>query len=159
MMKYEDIKHFKNMKFYRFTGVYKKTFNKMIEILEQKYKEISRKGGPKHRINTKNRLLIFLFYYKSYTSQYTIAALYKITQSAVYKIIKSVTNALKESCDFDFKQNKELLNTDENSVVIVDATEVKIQKPTQDQRKYYSGKSKDHAIKIQIIIDAIKKKY
>ena len=28
MMKYEDIKHFKNMKFYRFTGVYKQTFNK-----------------------------------------------------------------------------------------------------------------------------------
>jgi hypothetical protein len=51
------------------------------------------------------------------------------------------------------KKSRELTQNDLETILI-DATEVQIQRPKKKQREFYSGKKKKHSIKFEIQTDA-----
>lgn len=52
---------------------------------------------------------------------------------------------------------KKLIEDKSIEIVVVDATEVEIERPQKNRKKYYSEKKKRHTLKIQIITDEKKK--
>ena len=71
-----------------------------------------------------------------------------------YRIIQKVDNILIRSRAFSFPGKKELLQKEtEEKVVVMDVTEIPIEKPKKKQKSVYSGKQGEHTLKTQLIID------
>ena len=50
-----------------------------------------------------------------------------------------------------------ILTQDDLETILIDATEIPIQRPKNGQRKFYSGKKKRHTMKLEIQIDQNRK--
>ena len=104
------------------------TFFFILDKLDQQYSDSHKKGGRPPKINTLNRLCIFLAYYRHYrTMEEDIANEYDISVSTTYDIIRLVEKTLM-SCE-EFKlPDKQDLGEDEAKVVVIDATECEIRR-------------------------------
>ena len=143
-MKYERIKGFKNERFRQVTGVNKKTFEAMLAALKIAYSEKHKRKGRHRALLIEDALLMMLEYYKEYRTFDCIAASYGISKSTVYETICWVESVLIRSGLFALDGKKALLNPDmEIEIVVVDTTEIPIERPKKGQRKYYSGKKND----------------
>ena len=140
-MKYENIKNYKEEAFRQVTGVTPTTFRAMLEVIETAYGETHKKRGRHRKLSREDMLLMILEYYKEYRSLECIGASYGLTKSTVGKVIKWVEEALIKSGEFSLPGKKKLVQpTIEYEVIVVDTTETPIQRPKNNQRKYYSGK-------------------
>ena len=144
-MKYENIKTYKKAAFKQVTGVTAETFQAMIEVLKAAYKETHSKHNGRHRkLSLEDMLLMTLEYYKEYRTLECIGASYGLKKTNVSKTIKWVEEALIKSGEFSLPGKKRLVQpTIEYEVIVVDTTETPIQRPKNNQRKYYSGKKND----------------
>ena len=66
MKRIEQIEKISDKKFQRIFGVERNTFFVMLDKLNQQFIESHKKGGRPPKINTLNRLCIFLAYYRNY---------------------------------------------------------------------------------------------
>ena len=129
-MKYENIKKYKSEQFRRITGVGRKTFEKMLEILLPKHKEKLAKGGRKPKLSLEEMLLAALEYWREYRTYAHIAASYGIHESNMYRLIKWVEDVLIKDGTFSLPGKKALLKRDmEYEIVLVDTTETPIERP------------------------------
>jgi len=144
-MKYENIKDYKVAEFKAVTGVTPTTFNAMLAVVEEAYKETHKKHNGRHRkLSRENMLLMTLEYYKEYRTLECIGASYGLKKPNVGNTIKWVEEALVKSGLFSLPGKKKLLQSDnEFEVIVVDTTETPIQRPKTKQRQYYSGKKND----------------
>jgi hypothetical protein len=143
-MKYENIKNHKDTSFRQATGVSRSTFDAMLEVIEIAYAEAHKNRGRHRKLSREDMLLMTLEYYKEYRSLECIGASYGLTKANVGKVIKWVEEALIKSGEFSFPGKKKLVQpTIEYEVIVVDTTETPIQRPKNNQRKYYSGKKND----------------
>ena len=140
-MKYENIKNHKEAAFKQVTGVTPATFQAMLEVIETAYGEAHKNRGRHRKLSREDMLLMTLEYYKEYRSLECIGASYGLTKATVGKVIKWVEEALIKSGEFSLPGKKKLVQpTIEYEVIVVDTTETPIQRPKNNQRKYYSGK-------------------
>jgi len=140
-MKYENIKNHKESAFRQVTGVTPATFHAMLEVIKTAYGEAHKNRGRHRKLSHEDMLLMTLEYYKEYRSLECIGASYGLTKSTVGKVIKWVEEALIKSGEFSLPGKKKLVQpTIEFEVIVVDTTETPIQRPKNNQRKYYSGK-------------------
>jgi len=144
-MKYENIKNHKEATFKQVTGVTPATFHEMIKVLKAAYEETHSKHNGRHRkLSREDMLLMTLEYYKEYRTLECIGASYGLNKINVGKTIKWVEEALIKSGKFSLPGKKKLSQpTIEYEVIVVDTTETPIQRPKNNQRKYYSGKKND----------------
>ena len=143
-MKYEIVKEFKNERFRQITGVNIVTFNAMLETLKEAYVETHRKRGRHRKLALEDMLLLTLEYYKEYRSFDCIGASYGISKSNVHNIVNWVENVLIKCGLFRLDGTKTLINPDtELEIILVDTTEIPIERPKRKQRQYYSGKKND----------------
>ena len=151
-MKIEDDSKFKLL-----TGVTKKTFNELMEILQPEYDK-AHKNGSNAGIGVGSRLVLALTYWREYRAMRQMTFDYELAVSTVCDNIHWVEDVLGNNNKFNFgtiKEEIEKLKKEGIDVknIIVDVEEQPIERPIENQEKHYSGKKKRHTTKNQIIID------
>ena len=109
------------------------------------------KKGQKRRTVATRKSRNCLKYLRQYTSQRYLAHEYNVAKSSIAPIIKWTTKILVKNCNFSLPNRVNNIN-DRSENRIIDATESKIDRPNKNQRKWYSGKKKQHTIKTQVEI-------
>ena len=69
-MKYEQIRNLLDESFRRLTGVKRKTFKKMVQILAENDKNKKIKGGRKNKLSLEKQLLVALEYLREYRTYF-----------------------------------------------------------------------------------------
>jgi len=129
-MKYEVVKTYSDEKFRRISGVKRKTFEKMAEILRQSYEAKHKRRGRKPKLSIEDMLLAALEYLREYRIYAHIAASYGIDESNIYRIIRWVEDVLIKDGTFSLPGKKALLKSDmEYEIILVDATETPVERP------------------------------
>ncbi len=132
------------------------------ETTRQSEKEPS-KGGRKMILNTaEDRLFFILFYLKAYPLQEILAHLFGMSQGLANFLIYQLSSVLRETLkNADYlpartsEEMMQKLAEEEPQKLGIDGTERRIARPEypEHQKKFYSGKTKVHAVKNVIIAD------
>lgn len=143
-MKYDNIKGYKATEFREVTGVLPDTFNAMVEVLNDAYRELHKRRGRHRKLSIEDMLLMTLEYYKEYRPLVCIGASYGLSKINVSKTIQWVENVLIKSGLFTLPGKRKLTQSNiEYEVIVVDSTETPIERPKKGQKKHYSGKKND----------------
>ena len=86
------IKELDEEKFLRLTGVKRRTFDKMVEILEQAIKGRATNKGRKKKLSIENMLFMILEYIREYRTYFHISQSYSVSESNAYKTMKWVSS-------------------------------------------------------------------
>lgn len=133
-MKYESIKALGEEPFRRLTGIKRKTFNKMVEILGEADRLKKVRGGRKNKLGLEDQLLIALEYMREYRTYFHIGKSYGISESSAYKTVRWVEDTLIKHKEFALPGRKALLKSDvEFEVILVDATETPVERPKKSK--------------------------
>lgn len=123
----------------------------MLIVAENQYKIDHLKGGRKKGSTPLKRLEITLKYCRQYVSQRYLASEYGIGKSRIGPIIKWTIKTLVQNNNFSLPNRvQNIYDNSENRAI--DVTETKIDRPSKNQKAYYSGKKKVHSIKTQVEI-------
>ena len=140
-MKYEKLKTSPDTQFRRITGVKRKTFEIMVEILTEAHRIKKTKGGRPNKLGIEDMLLMALEYIREYRTYLHIATSYGIAESNAYETIKWVENTLIKSKEFSLPGRKALLKSDhEFEIVLIDATESPIERPKKNSVDFIRAK-------------------
>lgn len=132
-MKYENLKLSSDAQFRRVTGVKRKTFETMLELLNDAHKIKKSKGGRPNKLSVENMLLMALEYIREYRTYLHIATSYGVAESNAFEIIRWVENVLITSKEFRLPGRKALLKSDNKfEVILIDATESPIERPKKN---------------------------
>ena len=132
-MKFKKIKDFKESQFRRITGVKRKTFDKMVEIIKAEEKIKKAKGGRPNSLTIEDRILMTLEYLREYRTYAHIAASYGLSESNTFENIRGIENTLIKSKEFSLPGRKALKKNDnEYEVILIDATESPIERPKKN---------------------------
>jgi hypothetical protein len=128
-------------KFKRALGVMPKTFEKMLGILEKEYEKLHKRGGRPPKLSVKDKLTIALKYLREYRTMENIAYDYGVAKSTVCESIQWVEDTLRRDDAFKLPSWETLTEAIEKyEYYVVDVTESPIERPTEGQKEYYSGK-------------------
>lgn len=128
----ERINKLKEKDYQKLFGVKKKTFEKMLEILEEAYRQEHLRGGHPPKLSVLDKLIIMLGYYREYRTMENIAFDYSVSKSTICESIKWVENTLIKSGSFNLPSKRELIRNTTIEVVLVDATEIEIERPQKN---------------------------
>ena len=132
-MKFENLQKLSDKQFRRITGVKRKTFDKMIEIVRKADKKKKAKGGRPNNLTIENRILMTLEYLREYRTYLHIGASYGLSESNAFANIRWIENVLIKSKEFSLPGKKALLKSDnEFEVILIDATETPIERPKKN---------------------------
>ncbi|KJV55117.1 IS5 family transposase ISOt6 [Orientia tsutsugamushi] len=142
-MKLDQIKELKDEKFRRLTGVRKRTFSKMVDILRKADGLKKSKGGRKNKLNLEEQLLMVLEYLREYRTYFHIGQNYRISESSAYKAVKWVEDSLVKHQNFALPGRKALMKSDMNyEVVLIDDTESPIERPKKNKNSIIQERRK-----------------
>ena len=143
-----------NRNFSRLTGIKLEEFLEIVEKVRPLWEKFQRKkkvSGRYSKIKTlEDEVLMLLIYYRFYVTLQFLGLLFDLDESNVCRHIKRIEPML--ATVIKIKKNRELIQNDLETILI-DATEVQIQRPKKKQREFYSGKKKKHTIKFEIQTD------
>lgn len=130
----------------------------MLEILTSEYEKIHKHGGNTG-IGPGCRLILALTYWREYRAMRQMAFDYDLSVSSVCDGIKWVETILSKHHKFvlgGIEIEIEKLEQEHAKVecIIGDVEEQRIERPTNNQEEYYSGKKKYHSLKNQFIVDS-----
>jgi hypothetical protein len=143
--------------FLRLTGVNIEQFNIIVEAVRIKYnKKISsiRKANSGRKSNLKtleDKILCLLMYYRCYITYDFLGYLFNLHNSNICRLFKLLEPIVAKAVHI--QKDKSLTEEKVYDTLLIDATEQKIQRPSKNQKKYYSGKKKQHNLKTTIAID------
>lgn len=137
------IENLKEEKYQELFGVKKATFEKMLEILEETYKKEHERGGHPPKLSVLDKLIITLCYYREYRTMHHIAFDYNVAKSTICESIHWVENTLVKSKVFSLPSKKEMLDNTNIEIVLIDATEVEIERPKKNRMNTIQEKRKD----------------
>ena len=130
-MKYIDLKKLSETQFKRYTGISWSTFDLMVEQLKM---HIPAKGRPS-KLSVEDQVLLCLSYWREYRTLFHVATSYGVSEPTASRIVRHVEDCLIQSNLFTLpKKLPEGEGIDWN-VVIVDATEIPIQRPKKTEKK------------------------
>ena len=140
-------------KFRRRFGVKRKTFKRMVKALILLWRP-QPKPGAKPKLGLEDRILIALEYWREYRTYFHIGTSWGVSESTVCRIVHWAENQLMQSGVFRLPGKKHLLkNAEQLEVVVIDVTEIPIERPKRGQRRFYSGKRRQHTLKCQLVAD------
>jgi len=113
-------------------------------------------GGNKHKLCLKDRLLLLLVYYRTYQTYAFLSFVFGIDESSVGRNIKSLEPLLAQI--FRIPERKIEITDEEFEKIFFDGSEQARERPTKKQKKFYSGKKKQHTTKFQVAVVKKKKK-
>jgi len=116
-------------------GVRKTTFEKMLDILNNAYDEMRKRGGFKRKLSVLDMLVITLGYLHDYRTMANIAFDYGVHKQRVSEAVKWVEETLVKDGTFALPSKRELIKDDtEIAIVIVDATEQETERPKKNRK-------------------------
>lgn len=92
--KYDELKNLKDELFRRLTGVKHKTFNRMVEIVQEAHQKKMAAGGRRPKLPIPDMLLLALEYIREYRTYFHIAKSYGVSESSAYKTSRWVEDTL-----------------------------------------------------------------
>ena len=140
----------------KLTGVTIKEFQEILTLIAkewQKLQENKIRNTKPHKIKTtEDKLLCLLVYYKCYISHVFLGFLFNVNDSTITRLFQKLEPILARKIHIKKDRN---LTPDKILELIVDVTEINIQRPKnkKKQKENYSGKKKRHTKKLEIIID------
>ena len=133
MSKFDKIKDLNEADFRRLTGVQKATFTHMLEVYEVSLNKLKKLKGRPAVLSPSDQLLMMLEYNREYRTYFHIAQSYGLSESNAYRCIKRVEELLIRSGSFSLPGRKALQASEMSyELVIVDATETKIERPQKN---------------------------
>lgn len=142
-MKFENLKKMSEQNFRRLTGVKRKTFNRMIELVREADEAKKKKGGRPHNLTVETRILMALEYLREYRTYAHIAVSYGLSESNTFENIRAIENVLIKCPDFRLPGKKALKKTDnEFEIILIDATESPIERPKKNSESITRVKRK-----------------
>ncbi len=143
-MKFETVKSLDDERFRRLTGIKKATFDRMQLILEESNKLKKVKGGRKNKLSIKDMLLMTLEYIREYGTYFHVSQSYGVSESTAYKTVRWIEDTLIKHPDFSLPGRKALLKSDvEYDVILIDATETRIERPKKNRSIFTQEKRKN----------------
>ncbi|WP_153297854.1 IS5 family transposase [Streptococcus pneumoniae] len=143
----EASKQLTDARFKRLVGVQRTTFEEILAVLKTAYQLKHAKGGRKPKLSLEDLLMATLQYVREYRTYEQIAADFGIRESNLIRRSQWVEVTLVQS---GVTISRTPLSS-EDTVMIIDATEVKINRPKKELANY-SGKKKCYAMKAQAIV-------
>lgn len=139
--------------FNRLFGVSVHQFEEIVSRVEPAWQkrviDSYKRPGRDYKLDVSDMVLMLLLYYRSYITQIFVGYLFDIDDSRVCRILQKLEPILaKEMAITKIKK----LSQEEVESLIIDATEQPIERPSRNQKSYYSGKKKRHTIKTEIWI-------
>lgn len=125
MMRYIDIQQLTDIQFKRLTGITWSIFNVMLTELKQ---HIAVKGRP-NTLSIEDQLLLCLSYWREYRTLFHVGMTYGVSEATASRIVRHVENCLIKSNLFNLQKKLPKGTGFDWDVVIVDATEIAIQRP------------------------------
>ena len=113
-----------DLEFQRYTGIKRKTYNKMLEILTEAHRIARTNGGVKSKFTVEEMLLIAIEYWKSNCTYFSLGVKHEISEGYCYRLVKRFENYLIKSEEFSLPDIK-----NEDSIVVIDSIEIDIQRP------------------------------
>ena len=133
-MRYDTIKKLKEEDFRRLTGVKRKTFDEMAELLRTAKAKQKALGGKPNGLVIEDELLMMLGYWREYRTYFHVGQAYGKSESQAYRIIKWCENTLAESKTYRLPGRKAVAASERVfDVVLIDATETPIERPQKDK--------------------------
>jgi hypothetical protein len=133
--------------FIRLTGVSLATFEQILTRIEPGFAEIAAQkllpGRPSRLASNEDKLLCVLLYYRTYVSHVFMGYLFNLHNSNICRLIKKVEPLLAKQVSI--KKDRSL-TAEKVLKLLADVTETPTQRPTNKQKKSYSGKKKRHTI-------------
>ena len=121
-------------------------------IQESKEKNPMQKRGVSGELVLGDKLLLTLYYLRHYATFSVLGQRFGISESYANKIYHRISSILVKLLHVPGRQS---LMDDKLECILIDVSEQPIERPTKGQRAYYSGKKKQHTIKIQLIVCAL----
>lgn len=139
--------------FYERLGIGKDLFTVLRDRLEQYRNEQHKKGGRPNRLSVFSSLVVYLLYIRQYMTQTIIADIVGVKKWAISRAYHWVQDTLIENGCLRLIGNRK---AGTGNYLLIDVTEIYINRPKRNQKRYYSGKKKRHTMKVQIVFDVIK---
>lgn len=134
MIRFDRLEKESSENFRRLTGVKRKTFDVMVDILSEAETKLKSQGGKPNKLSLKDRLLMTLEYLREYRTYFHISRGYGISESACYRNIRWVEDTLIKEGRFSLPGKKQLVKSEvEYEVVLIDATETPIERPKKNK--------------------------
>ena len=130
-MKYIDSKKFSETQFKRYTGISWSTFDLMVEQLKM---HVPAKGRPP-KLSLEDQILLCLNYWREYRTLFHVATSYGVSEPTASRIVRHVEDCLIKSNLFSLPKHLPQGEGIDWNVVIVDATEILIQRPKKTKEK------------------------
>lgn len=105
----------------------------MLQILQEAHNKKHAKGGRKPKLSVADQLILTLSYYREYRTQFHLAQDYQILESSVCKTIKWVEETLVKHPSLSLPSKKELWQNPDIEIILIDATEVAIERPKKSK--------------------------
>ncbi len=119
--------------FRRITGVKRKTFNIMVEIVKEALTIKKLKGGRPNKKSPEAMVLMMLEYSREYTTYASIGLTYDVSESVSFKIIRWAEDVLIKDNRFHLPGKSALFKQENNfDIVLVDVTETPIERPKKN---------------------------
>ncbi len=151
-MKIEKAKQLTARKFKRMTGVSRKTFELMVDVVKADEKK-KKKAGRRPKLIIEDQVLMVIQYWREYRTYYHIGLDWGLSESAVCRTVYKIENILISSRKFSLPGKKELLKMSPHSnLIVMDVMESPIERPQKGQKKFFSGKQGEHTLKTQVIV-------
>lgn len=153
MKKYKKIIKQSDRSFKRQVGLSKNQFHVIVKNITDYLFDLKKhcplkNRGKKPSISLEDKLLLALYYMRHYPVFILLGGIFNISESYANKIFHKIMNIMVKV--FHVKGNKALEDITIRDIVI-DVSEQPIERPKKGQKKYYSGKKKQHTIKAQLI--------
>jgi hypothetical protein len=125
-MRYSQLETRKASEFQRLTGVKPEVFGQMLDSIQSQ----TRAFGRPCKLSLPDQLLLCLMDWREYRTMAHIAVSYEVSEPTVHRTIRKIETALLSSGAFTLP-GKKILRGDQIclEVVLVDATEVPIERP------------------------------
>jgi hypothetical protein len=163
-------KSFTGLTLKEFDEIYNKEITKRYvkheiqRLSKRKYRKRDIGAGRHFTLDTRDRFLMLLVYYRLYIT-YTLAGfLFDLDQSNICRDIQKIENLIRKCVPIPqklYNKTKRLRTTEEvekyfpGFLAFTDCTEQQIPRPVDNKRRkvFYSGKKKRHTVKTQLMVN------
>lgn len=149
----EMLLNLSDAEFYERLGIGKILFTVLSERLAQYRNEQHKEGGRPNRLSVFTSLVVYLLYLRQYMTQTILADIIGVKKWDISRAYHWVQDTLIENGCLRLVGNRK---ADAGNYLLIDVTEIFINRPKHHQKRYYSGKKKHHTMKVQIVFDVIK---
>lgn len=131
-MKYEKLKLLPEHLFRRNSGVKKKTFAKIVEVIRRAEEKRLKGVGRRPKLKLEDQILMMLEYLREYRTYFHLGFDYGISESNCFKIVRRHENALVKSKAFALPKRSIALDDPAIHTETIDCTESPVERPQKN---------------------------